>query len=365
MLLQKLGADTGLALPTSKTESWKYTPLRALDVAAAKLQPGALSAAPNTAQWLSETAQVPLPNGAQAQKASGTFAQLAARTLGFAMPLDGAHYFCLSPNAPHALVQQSHDFNLYAGCTATLLWHHCGEFESSFANYLTQITLGENAQLDLIRVQQASLSASLIERTEISLAAGAKVRVIDINFGAQLARHELHIALDGAAAHAEVLSLSALQGRQHCDTQLVLNHRMPNTSSLTRVKAVADARARSVFNGRIYVAKGADGTDAQLRTNNLLLSDMAEIDAKPELEIHAEDVKCSHGATVGQLDENALFYLRTRGIDAVQARQILTVAFCQELLDAITDVALRAKLVQILQTKLPTETVPTQAGNIE
>ena len=96
-----------------------------------------------------------------------------------------------------------------------------------------------------------------------------------------------------------------------------------------------------------------------MKTNNLLLSDAAEIDTKPELEIHAEDVKCSHGATIGQLDDNALFYLRSRGIDAIQARQILTVAFCQELLEAIPDSDLRAKLIALLTAKLPTATANT------
>ncbi len=365
MLLQKLGAGDAVKLPTSKTESWKYTPLRALDAAATQLSPGTLALEINETHALAGAAQVPVPNGAQIDDSTGVFAQLAARAPGFGARLDAASYFCLSPNAAHALVQQSHVFKVAPDCTAHLIWHHCGESEASFANYLTQIKLGENARLTLIRVQQTSMSASLIERTEITLAAGANVQVIDINFGAQLARHELHVSLAGSTAHAEVLSLSVLGGRQHCDTQLVLNHLVPNTSSVTRVKAVADARSRSVFNGRIYVAKGADGTDAQLRTNNLLLSEAAEIDAKPELEIHAEDVKCSHGATVGQLDDNALFYLRTRGIDAAQARQILTVAFCQELLDVISDVALRAKLVQILRTKLPTEVLPADTGIVQ
>ncbi len=358
MLLQKLGdVSAALKLPTNKTESWKYTSLRALDLAAAKQQGGTLANALAASFAFSAAPQAPLPNGRQdalrQSKTPGVFAELAANAACFTHALNGQQYFFLCPEQSSSIVQQSHLFTLAAGVNATLIWQHTGLSENTFSNFLTQISLSESAELTLIRLQSAASSANLIERSEISVAAGAKVRVIDINFGALLARHELHITLDGAAAHAEVVSLSVLNGRQHCDTQLVLNHNVANTTSNTRVKAVADARGRSVFNGRIYVAKGADGTDAQLKTNNLLLSDAAEIDTKPELEIHAEDVKCSHGATIGQLDDNALFYLRSRGIDPTQARQILTVAFCSELLEAIPDQELRAKIIALLTAKLP------------
>ena len=356
MLLQMLGdVSAALKLPTNKTESWKYTSLRALDLAAIKMQVGSLLNELDADFALSAAPQTPAsnarPHNMRQVQAPGVFAELAAAADAFT--LHGQQYFFLGPNQANAIVQQSHVLTLAAGVQATLLWHHTGKCENAFSNFLTQIALAEHSELTLIRMQLAAASASLIERTEITVAAGATVRVIDINFGAMLARHELHIALNGAAARAEVTSLTVLNGRQHCDTQLVLNHNAANTTSSTRVKAVADDRSRSVFNGRIYVAKGADGTDAQLKTNNLLLSDAAEIDTKPELEIHAEDVKCSHGATIGQLDENALFYLRSRGIDAAQARQILTVAFCQELLDAIPDHELRAKLIALLTAKLP------------
>ncbi len=357
MLLQKLGHDSAtLELPTTKTESWKYTNLRALDKAASNFQVGALANELAAEFALSAAPTAPLPNNGASQvicKSPGVFAELAAAAPAFVHSIGAQQYFYLTPSASNTVVQQSHVFAVPADAQATLLWHHTGAHENTFSNFLTQITLAENSGLTLIRMQLAANSASLIERTEIALAAGAKLQVFNINLGAQLARHELHITLEGAAAHADVVSLSVLNARQHCDTQLILNHNAANTTSNTRVKAVADARSRSVFNGRIYVSKGSDGTDAQLKTNNLLLSDAAEIDTKPELEIHAEDVKCSHGATIGQLDENALFYLRSRGIDATQARQILTVAFCQELLEAIPDTELRGKLIELLTAKLP------------
>lgn len=369
MLLQMLGHDSALLqLPNNKTESWKYTSLRALDKAVANFQAGALANELAAEFALGAAPTAPLPNSGVSQancKTPGVFAELAAAAPVFAHSLGAQQYFYLAPGASNTIVQQSHVFAVPADAHATLLWHHTGAHENTFSNFLTQISLAQNSNLTLIRMQLAANSASLIERTEIALAAGAKLQVFDINLGAQLTRHELHINIDGEAAHADVVSLSVLNARQHCDTQLVLNHNAANATSNTRVKAVADARSRSVFNGRIYVAKGSDGTDAQLKTNNLLLSDSAEIDTKPELEIHAEDVKCSHGATIGQLDENALFYLRSRGIDATLARQILTVAFCQELLEAIPDTELRAKLIALLTTKLPAAVALNSAAKVQ
>jgi FeS assembly protein SufD len=357
-LLAALGAPADAQLPTAKTESWKYSSLRALNQAAVSWQAGALGAivTDTNSPALRAGASVPVPNGAKARPTHGVFASIAASQPAFNYAVAGGaniDYFTLAPSTDSCVVQGAHVLSLGANAAATLLWHHSGSASKTFANFLTQISLAEGAQLTLIRVQQASATASVLERTEVQLASGAALNVFDINLGAQWARHELTISLDGPGAHAAVHVLSALRGRQHVDTQLCLNHNSVNTTSSTRVKTVADDRTRSVFNGRIFVAKGSDGTDAQLQTNNLLLSEHAEVDVKPELEIYAEDVKCSHGATVGQLDANALFYLRSRGIDAVQARTMLTLAFCQEVLDGIEDAALRSRLSAIMHAQLP------------
>jgi Fe-S cluster assembly protein SufD len=130
-----------------------------------------------------------------------------------------------------------------------------------------------------------------------------------------------------------VANLMLLNGKQHADLQLTVHHQAGNCTSQTQQKTMADGRARAVFNGRIQVDRGADGTDARLRTNSLLQSPHAEVNAKPELEINAEEVSCSHGATVGQLDERALFYLRSRGLDLVQAKAMLQQAFCADVLE--------------------------------
>jgi Fe-S cluster assembly protein SufD len=362
-LLEQLGADTRALLPNQKSEAWKYTSLRALDAASKTLTVAALCTDLSALEPLAATPLVPLAQAYEANKVGrdvvtprpSIFAELAAQSAKFSTLLTGTNYFVLAPDQTRALVQQQHVFQLPAAQKSTLIWHHGGAFEGSFANYLTQISVPENAELTLIRVQNCAATASILERSEITLAKGASFKVIDVNFGAQWARHELQITLAGENASAELILLSTLSGRQHIDTQLELRHEVANTRSVTRFKSVANQRARAVFNGRIFVAVGADGTDAQLKTNNLLLSDAAEIDVKPELEIHAEEVSCSHGATVGQLDENALFYLRARGIAPEQARQMLTLAFCQELLDRVDDSALREKLSALLLARLPSE----------
>ena len=360
-LLTRLGAAAGSKL---KPEAWRYTSLRALDAQAPQLQEGKLlegAALAVHALNTSEPAEAPVgvalaERSENAQRSN--FAELAAQATCFSKELAGNHYFLLAPGVDLGLVQQQHQLTVPAGVSASLIWHHAGSAANSFGNFLTQIQVAEGAELKVIRLQNAHQSAAVIERTEVTLAKDAKFTFLDVSLGGKLARHELQLCLAGVAATGEISLLSVLDGQQVIDTQLEVQHLSANCASQTRVKSVASARARSVFGGRIYVAPAADGTDAQLRTNNLLLSEHAEIDAKPELEIHAEEVSCSHGATVGQLDERALFYLGTRGIPPEQAKQILTHAFCQSLIDQLGQPELAALLTAVLVNKLPKFAAP-------
>ena len=144
----------------------------------------------------------------------------------------------------------------------------------------------------------------------------------------------------------------ALRARQHADTHLVVRHAARDTACDIAWRGVADERSRGVFHGGIGVAPGADGSDAQLSSRNLLLSPAAEIDTQPVLEIHADEVKAAHGATVGQLDDHALFYLRSRGIPLGLARQLLVAGFCRAMLEGIEPAALRAPLESLLATSV-------------
>jgi Fe-S cluster assembly protein SufD len=174
-----------------------------------------------------------------------------------------------------------------------------------------------------------------------------------LELGGALVRHELTAEVLGDRARFDTRGVFALAGRQHVDTQLEVHHKARDTASEALWRGIADGRSRGVFRGAIVVAEGADGTDASLSNKNLLLSGSAEIDTKPELEIYADEVKAAHGATIGQLDERSLFYLRSRGIPLVEARSLLTLAFCRAALESLPNEALREHLGDLLVGHLP------------
>ena len=221
------------------------------------------------------------------------------------------------------------------------------------SNAVVHVRIGERASLRHLRLQEEGAGAQLVQSSETVLAAGAFLRRYDIELGAAFARHDLRIRLDGEDSACESYGVFALRGRQHVDTHLDVRHGVARTRSLARWRGVADERSRAVFDGYIEVKAGADGSDAQLSSRNLLLSPHAEIDTRPVLEIHADDIKASHGATVGQLDERALFYLRSRGLPAGEARRLLTYAFCREAFDQMQLAGLREHLAARLVEHLP------------
>lgn len=204
--------------------------------------------------------------------------------------------------------------------------------DHDFATLMSRIRVQRGGRLDLVWLGAPSDSIATIAHTRIDLEAGAMLRMHVLEAGALPSRHDLRIALRGERANARIGGVFLLEGKHHADVQLDLRHEAPNTCSATLWRGIAGDRSRAVFNGHITVAKGADGADAQLGSKSLLLSAQAEIDTKPVLEIYADDVKCAHGATVGQLDAQALFYLRTRGLDENAARALLMRAFAAEAL---------------------------------
>lgn len=174
-----------------------------------------------------------------------------------------------------------------------------------------------------------------------------------VAFGSALSRRDIHVEMNGAGAECALNGLYLVAGRQHVDHHTRIDHLRPNCRSRESYKGVVDGRARAVFNGKVVVHRGADGTDSAQSNANLLLSDKAEVDTKPDLEIFADDVKCAHGATVGQLDMNQLFYLRSRGLSEAEARNVLMFAFADEVLAAIKVPQVRKYLEQIVFEKLP------------
>jgi len=199
-----------------------------------------------------------------------------------------------------------------------------------------------------VRVNAESTSAFHLARIEADLAARSQYHCFTLTLGAALSRLEVYVSLLGAHSSASINAAQKLIASQHGDITSIIRHRAPHTSSRQTIKNVLDDHSRAVFQGRIEVARVAQKTDGYQMNQTLLLSDHAEIDAKPELEIFADDVKCSHGATVGALNDEQVFYLRSRGIDHEAARAILIEAFLQTSLDDVRDDATRAWLSALL-----------------
>ncbi|MCE5232694.1 MAG: Fe-S cluster assembly protein SufD [Mizugakiibacter sp.] len=240
------------------------------------------------------------------------------------------------------------------GAELSLVEHHAAAGAAPhFGNLLSDVVLRDRARLALTVLQDADAGATLFRRAEMRLGADATATLHALELGGALVRHEVHASLDGDRARFDTRGVFALRGRQHVDTRLSVEHRGRDTAGDALWRGIADERARGVFQGAIVVAPGADGADAKLSNKNLLLSPQAEIDTKPVLEIYADEVKAAHGATVGQLDERSLFYLRSRGIGAAEARSLLTYAFCRAALDSLSNAALAEHLGTRLLARLP------------
>jgi len=240
------------------------------------------------------------------------------------------------------------------GASLSLVEHYVSSGEQAqLATLVSDIELHEGAQLHHTVLQNAAIGANLIRRSGLRLRTRAQALLHVLELGGALVRHDLQAELVGDHAQFHTRGVFMPHGRQHTDTQLAIRHQALDTTSTSTWRGVANDRARGVFRGAIVVAPGADGSDASLNNKNLLLSPTAEIDTKPELEIYADEVKAAHGATVGQLDERSLFYLRSRGIPLTEARALLTAAFCRAVLDDLPNAALREHLSGLLIAQLP------------
>lgn len=240
------------------------------------------------------------------------------------------------------------------GATLDLVEHHVGSAaHKHLGTLVSDVTLGRDSHLGWTTLQDAADGAQLMRRDYLRLEAGAAARVHALELGGGLVRHELDADLLGDGARIETRGVFMPRGRQHFDTRLDIRHKAVNTQSDSLWRGVADQRGRGVFHGAIVVEQGADGADASLNNKNLLLSAHAEIDTQPVLEIYADEVLAAHGATVGQLDQSALFYLRSRGLPADQARSLLTAAFCQAALDSLPNADLRQHISTQLAQRLP------------
>jgi Fe-S cluster assembly protein SufD len=392
---QRAALDTALqtGLPGARNEAWKYTSLRALERRS-------FAAAPQAAPAIDASllAKIPSPrlvfvNGRHAPQYSaldalspGVRLSTGATTgaspridegrpdadvfarLNFALAEDGIalhvddgmqveqplHLVFVGTPAEHDLAWHlRHRLTLGADARLAVIEHHLRDGEHAhLGNSVTFIELGARAQLLHTRIQDESTRATLLSRTEAVLGESAGYRRIDLELGAALSRHVLNVQLEGQGASLACNGVLLASGRQHSETRLGVAHVARDTRCELTWRGLAAGRARVVFHGGIVIHAGADGSDARLSNKNLLLGDNAEIDTQPVLEIHADEVKAAHGATVGQLDPTALFYLRSRGLTEADARRLLTAAFCREVILGVDAPDLRACLEQAVDRAL-------------
>lgn len=383
-------ADHGL--PTRRMETWKYTDLRSLhqavfspapisDVSASLIAPHKLEGgfvavyvdgvfAPNLSELDDLPEGLKLASLADALTAGdeglghelGNIAGLdqpGFAALNTALMRDGA--ICrvdkgATVDVPLQLLfvttdgsaAETHHRNLVVmgeNSHATLLQSYVSLGPSTgFCDVVTETILGQGANLRHITQQDQSATAWHVGLIAVKLGRDSTFDSFVLSTGARLARNEIRVRLDGPGADCTLNGIALVRGRQHCDNSTDIDHAKGQCHSSQLYKNVLDDRARSVFQGRIHVAPNAQKTDAHQMNRNLLLSHNAHADSKPELIIHADDVKCGHGATVGDLDQDAIFYLRSRGIDAVTVRNLMVRGFAAEMIDELPDDAIRAHL---------------------
>src|SRR5215213_8745148 len=223
-----------------------------------------------------------------------------------------------------------------------------------FTNAVSEIVLKDGAQLEHYRLQHESDKAYHVSTTSAELGRSSRYDTTSINLGAQLSRHDISVVMDHEGAETSVDGLYMVGSDQHTDTHSVIDHKQPHCTSHQLYKGILDGNGRAVFNGKVFVREGAQKTDAMQTNKNLLLSDKARVDTKPQLEIYADDVKCAHGAAVGQIDPEALFYLEARGIGPELGRSLLTYGFAEELIGKIKIDSIRSQLDEFVLRQLHT-----------
>ncbi len=240
------------------------------------------------------------------------------------------------------------------GASATIVQSYVSAgHDVYFTNAVTEVILGQDASVDRYKLQRESNAAYHVASLHVHQARSSRFQSHSIAFGGAIARDEIHSVLNGEGAECTLNGLYEVTGNQLTDTHTTIEHATPHGTSRQSYKGVLGGEARAVFNGKVVVRPGAQKTDAVQENKNLLLSDAATINTKPELEIYADDVKCKHGATIGQLDMNMLFYLRSRGIAEDEARRLLIHAFASEILDQVKLDPIRAQLGGCLLTMVP------------
>jgi Fe-S cluster assembly protein SufD len=221
-----------------------------------------------------------------------------------------------------------------------------------FTDAVVEVFVGEGACVSHYKVQDEGESAFHVASTRAEVGRAAAYELMTVTLGARLSRHGIEVRLGGEGAECRVDGLYLVGTGQHADTHSLIDHRKAHCTSRQNYKGILDGKSRAVFNGRVFVHRDAQQTDAEQSNKNLLLSPEARVDTKPQLEILADDVKCAHGATVGQLEEEELFYLISRGLHPDLARNLLTYGFAEEIVEKIKFDSIRAQLDEAILNRL-------------
>ena len=257
-----------------------------------------------------------------------------------------------APGATHTRVH----INLESGSSAHFVEYHTSHGDAEhYSNVHIDLNVAHDASVDYVRLQnrhRGNHGHYQTQRLNVHLAENSAIRHFGIDLGGTLARNDLKIDINGSGASAEFNGLYIGGEKQHIDNHTRVDHRVGPATSGQEYRGILTGRSRAVWNGKAVVHAGADGTDAEQANHNLLLSEHSEINAKPELEIYADEVKCAHGTTVGQLDETALFYLRSRGLDMQHAKRVLTRAFATSVVEKSPIPELRELINSLVELRL-------------
>lgn len=370
-------------LPTTRDENWKYTDLsRARDITSRWLDAGCEAAAAEFADDVKRiTASIDatwfviangvlqLPENASgltverlpaAPAAGGALAELNAALLveGLRIHIDGetdrpVGLLFMDGTSDASVTQAYVDIVFDANASGEVVEYHASLGASDqYANTIVAINVGDNAAARHVRVQDRARQHMQTGSTTVNLGRDARFSSSSFDLGGGMIRNDIVIDIANPGAEVSFDGLYLAGEDQHIDNHTRVDHRVGPAVSRQEYRGILNGKCRCVWNGKAIVHEGADGTDADQANHNLLLSEKAEIDAKPELEIYTDDVKCSHGTTVGQLDESSLFYLRTRGLDRQHAKQVLTRAFAAGLVSRVPVEAAKNAVGMLVESRL-------------
>ena len=220
------------------------------------------------------------------------------------------------------------------------------------SNVVTEVFAARNATIDYYKIQTDELNASLVDTTYIKQETNSEVAVHTFSFGGNITRNNLNFFQNGEHINSILKGITIIEGKQHVDHHTLVHHIEPNCESHQDYKGIFNERSTGVFNGKVIVEKEAQKTNAYQQNNNVLISDKATINAKPQLEIFADDVRCSHGCTIGQLDDDALFYMQQRGIPEKEGRGLLMFAFANTVLESVRIPEVKSRITKLIANKL-------------